>query len=47
MDCIRKGWFSEKSELWPGQVMSLEVEQVLHSEKSKYQDILLFERLET
>ncbi|GFR94714.1 spermidine synthase [Elysia marginata] len=42
MDAIREGWFSEVSEMWPGQCMSLEVEEVLHKEKSKYQDILVF-----
>ncbi|CAH1773261.1 unnamed protein product [Owenia fusiformis] len=43
MDLIQNGWFSEINELWPGQAMSLAVEKVLHHEKSKYQDILLFE----
>ncbi|GFO09987.1 spermidine synthase [Plakobranchus ocellatus] len=42
MDAIKSGWFSEVSEMWPGQCMSLEVEEVLHKEKSKYQDILVF-----
>lgn len=41
MDLIKNGWFSEVSELWPGQAMSLEVEKVLHTEKSKFQDILV------
>jgi len=39
MDAIRKGWFSELNDLWPGQAMSLEVDEILHEEKSKYQDI--------
>ncbi|CAH1954374.1 unnamed protein product [Acanthoscelides obtectus] len=43
MDSIRKGWFSELSELWPGQCFSLEVKEVLYKDKSKYQDILIFE----
>ncbi|ESO88834.1 hypothetical protein LOTGIDRAFT_218994 [Lottia gigantea] len=42
MDAIRKGWFSELSPLWPGQCLSLEIEEVLYHEKSKYQDILVF-----
>ncbi|KAK3803606.1 hypothetical protein RRG08_023324 [Elysia crispata] len=42
MDAIREGWFSEVSEMWPGQCMSLQVEEVLHKEKSKYQDIIVF-----
>ncbi|XP_077286787.1 spermidine Synthase isoform X1 [Arctopsyche grandis] len=41
MDQLMKGWFSEVSELWPGQAMSLEVEEVLHSERSEFQDIMV------
>ena len=44
MDALRKGWFSELNEMWPSQAMSLEVQDVLHSEKSKFQDILIFQR---
>ena len=44
MDALKKGWFSEVNGLWPGQAMSLEVEEVLHSEKSQFQDILIFQR---
>lgn len=40
---IQDGWFSEKSNMWPGQAMSLKVNQILHHEKSKYQDVLVFE----
>ncbi|CAL5871197.1 uncharacterized protein PFLUO_LOCUS5444 [Penicillium psychrofluorescens] len=40
---IKDGWFSEKSDMWPGQAMSLKVNQILHHEKSKYQDVLVFE----
>ncbi|KAJ5331540.1 spermine synthase [Penicillium atrosanguineum] len=40
---IQDGWFSERSSMWPGQAMSLKVNQVLHHEKSKYQDVLVFE----
>lgn len=29
--------------MWPGQAMILKVNQVLHHEKSKYQDVLVFE----
>ncbi|XP_035697345.1 spermidine synthase-like [Branchiostoma floridae] len=42
MDAIRNGWFSELSPLWPGQAMSLEVEEVLYHGRSKYQDVLVF-----
>ena len=44
MDALKKGWFSELHSMWPGQSMSLEVEKVLHHEKSKFQDILIFQR---
>jgi spermidine synthase len=29
--------------MWPGQAMTLRVKEVLHHEKSKYQDVLIFE----
>ncbi|XP_068081931.1 spermidine synthase isoform X3 [Anabrus simplex] len=41
MDALKEGWFSELSPLWPGMSLSLEVDKVLHSEKSTYQDILV------
>lgn len=44
MDHIKEGWFMEKSALWPGQAMSLQVKEVLYNKKSKYQDVLLFSR---
>ncbi|KAK4948539.1 putrescine aminopropyltransferase [Elasticomyces elasticus] len=40
---IKDGWFREISDMWPGQAMILKVNQVLHHEKSKYQDVLVFE----
>ena len=39
MDAVKEGWFSEMSVMWPGQAMSLEVQEVLFHEKSKYQDV--------
>ena len=39
-----KGWFTEMNDLWAGQAMSLEVDEILHHEKSQYQDILIFNR---
>jgi len=36
-------WFSEKSELWPGQAMSLEIEKVLFEGKSDFQDLKVFQ----
>lgn len=41
MDKIKPGWFSEISELWPGQSFSLQVKEVLFHEKSNYQDVLI------
>ncbi|XP_018396194.1 PREDICTED: spermidine synthase [Cyphomyrmex costatus] len=42
MDAMKLGWFSElNSELWPGVALSLKVEEVLHSERSSFQDILV------
>lgn len=42
-ETIKDGWFREISDLWPGQAMTLKVKKVLHHEKSKYQDVLIFE----
>jgi len=39
---IVDGWFMEKNGQWPGQALALEIEEVLVSTKSKYQDILVF-----
>lgn len=41
---IRDGWFRETCSLWPGQALSLQVEQLLHHQRSRYQDILVFRR---
>lgn len=40
---ITDGWFREISSQWPGQAMSLKVRNILHVEKSKFQDVLVFE----
>lgn len=41
---IKDGWFREISDtMWPGQAMTLRVKKILHTEKSKYQDVLVFE----
>ena len=44
MDRVREGWFSEVNDLWPGQAMSLQVDEVLLHEKSKFQDVMVFKR---
>ena len=43
MDAINNGWFAELSELWPGQAMNLKVKEVLHNERTKFQDLIVFE----
>ncbi len=42
MDLIIDGWFHERGEMWPGQAMSLKVEEVLYHGRSDFQDILVF-----
>ena len=39
---IKDGWFSESEVMWPGQAMSLKVENVLYEGRSDFQDILVF-----
>jgi len=41
--CISEGWFGEKETMWPGQKFSLKVKEVLHSEKTEFQDVLIFQ----
>lgn len=43
MDQIKDGWFNESTILWPGQTLGIKVKEVLYHDKSKYQDILIFE----
>lgn len=42
LDLIQDGWFSERGQLWPGQAMSLKVEEILFQGQSDYQDVLVF-----
>lgn len=42
MDKLAKGWFSELGQMWPGQCMSLEVEEVLFQGRSDFQDVVVF-----
>jgi spermidine synthase len=37
------GWFHERNEQWPGQALSLQVKEVVHEEKTLFQDLLVFE----
>ena len=39
---MRDGWFSESEVMWPGQAMSLKIEEVMWEGRSDFQDILVF-----
>jgi spermidine synthase len=41
MNQLMQGWFSEVNNFWPGQALSLKVEEVLFHEKSLYQDVIV------
>lgn len=43
MDAVHKGWFSELSTMWPGQCLSLQVDEVLCHDRSKYQDVMVLQ----
>ncbi|XP_031114849.1 putrescine N-methyltransferase 1-like [Ipomoea triloba] len=43
LGCIKPGWFSEFSQMWPGEAFSLKIEKLLFQGKSDYQDVMLFE----
>lgn len=43
MDYLVKGWFSEISDLWPGQCFSLKVKEILHEEQSDFQSIKILQ----
>ena len=37
-----QGWFSEVSVMWPGQALSLKVDEVLYHQRSQFQDVAVF-----
>ena len=43
LDRIAKGWFSEICDMWPGMALSIEIERVLFSKKTHFQQIDLFQ----
>lgn len=43
MNLLQNEWFSESSDLWPGQMFSLKVKKVLHEEQSDFQQIKVLE----
>jgi spermidine synthase len=42
VELIKDGWFCERGELWPGQAMTIKVEDVLFNSTSNFQDVLVF-----
>ena len=42
-DKLMNGWFSETSDIWPGIALSIEIETLLYSQKSRFQQIDLYE----
>lgn len=45
MDTLKKNWFSESCEMWPGSTFSFEVKEILYQERSQYQYIQVFDTL--
>lgn len=43
MDTLKKNWFTEACELWPGGTFSFEVKEVLYNERSEYQNVQVFD----
>lgn len=43
LDSFRKNWFMENANYDGDFSVSLEVENIIHRERSKYQDILIFD----
>ncbi|CAH0702605.1 unnamed protein product [Spodoptera exigua] len=43
MNSLKKNWFTEDCEMWPGGTFSVEVKEVLYSEQSDYQEITVFD----
>ncbi|CAF5165040.1 unnamed protein product [Rotaria magnacalcarata] len=42
-DTRNNKWFCEaNSQFWPGQEFSIEIEEILYQQRSKYQDVLVF-----
>eukprot|EP00040_Diaphanoeca_grandis_P039467 m.259139 g.259139 ORF g.259139 m.259139 type:complete len:298 (-) comp37610_c0_seq1:133-1026(-) len=42
-ESLKPGWFSEISDLWPGQCMSLKIKSKLFDDRSAYQHVQVFE----
>ena len=42
LSATREGWFGEVSDMWPGQALSLRVDEELHRGRSAFQDVYVF-----
>lgn len=43
LDVARNGWFTELSTMWKGQGLSFQVEKTLFQDRSKFQDVCVFQ----
>ena len=43
MDEVLNGWFSEICPLWPGRALSIEIAAELYHQRSKFQDVCLYQ----
>jgi spermidine synthase len=43
MGLAKDGWYTELGAMWPGMGLSLKVKEVLHTSRSKFQDVCVFE----
>lgn len=41
-DCVLPRWYHEVNSQWPGIACSIECEEILHDERSKYQHVQVF-----
>eukprot|EP00884_Botryococcus_braunii_P009301 jgi/Botrbrau1/18372/Bobra.0179s0090.1 len=42
MDVAKGGWYTELSTMWPGQGLSLKVDEIIFKSRSKFQDVCVF-----
>ena len=43
LNSIATGWFSEICDMWPGMALSIKIERVLFSKKTRFQQIDLYQ----
>lgn len=44
MSVVENGWYREMNEQWEGYSVGLKIDKILYEGKSKYQDIVVFQR---